>query len=164
MPALNTLTMAELVTAYNDLADSPVKTFRNKAQGIAALQLLGYTGEPDAEPAAPSSDWLEAMGQDDAPIGGPENDHGDSPLEEDTPPATSELSSLVGQLTGETPPEPAAAPSSGLTSLQDLCNELEVVPRIARRRLRKAFGTLEEGRWEFAAADLDAVRKIIAGK
>lgn len=81
-----------------------------------------------------------------------------------TPTGPSLLSSLVGQVTAEPTPEPE--PEDNTVSLAALCAELQVVPRIARRRLRKALGNLQEGRWEWDAEDdclLAQIRSIIRG-
>ncbi len=140
MTALNTtdlsqLTMNQLVARYNELADSPVKTFRNKAQAVAAIDEL------EANYASTEDEPMEAI----------------------QPTPSGELSSLVGAMLNPAPTEPEAEEGPALISLQTLCNELQVVPRIARRRLRKALGLLTEGRWEFTEDQLDEVRAIIQG-
>lgn len=142
MKALNEMTMTELVALHNELADSPVKTFRNKAQAIAVIQELQAGYEP-AEPQTEAE--REEMVQ-----------------EQETPAPASELSAMVGQVVAAA--EPAAEPEGPvLVSLADICAQVQVVPRIARRRLRKALGVLEEGRWEFAPERVDEIKALITG-
>lgn len=81
--------------------------------------------------------------------------------EDDTPPATPTPGSLAGQLAAAaaTPkpapkakkdkPAPAERDPNRVT-LKELCFEMGVIPRIARRRLRKAVGLVGTGgRWEW---------------
>lgn len=52
-----------------------------------------------------------------------------------------------------------------LVSLKELCFELNVIPRIARRKLRKAVGHVGTGgRWEWTkgSPEYDAVQKALA--
>ncbi len=71
------------------------------------------------------------------------------------------LTALVGQVVAEPTEEPA---EPALISLADICAQVQVVPRIARRRLRKARGLLTEGRWEFTPEEVDEVMSIICPK
>ncbi len=50
-------------------------------------------------------------------------------------------------------------------TLAQLCEELKVEPRVARRRLRNAAGSAEGTRyvWDTKSQDLDSVKAIIAG-
>lgn len=106
--------------------------------------------EPDPAPAAP------------APRMGPSN-----------------TNTLAGQLAGiqkaaeeqKTRPERKKAEKKAvdpdLITLAALCQEAKILGRIARRRLRKEFGTLEEGaRWEWNKDDpvLVKIRAILAAK
>ena len=85
--------------------------------------------------------------------------------------------SLLGQLgaAAHSAPEPKPekkprerkepeARDPNLITLKELCFELEIEPRIARRMLRKAKGTIGTGsRWEWTKGsdDLAAVRKVL---
>ena len=85
--------------------------------------------------------------------------------------------SLLGQLgaAAHSAPEPKPekkprerkepeARDPNLVTLKELCFELEIEPRIARRMLRKAKGTIGTGsRWEWTKGsdDLAAVRKVL---
>ena len=54
-----------------------------------------------------------------------------------------------------------------LVSLADLCKEAKILGRIARRRLRKVYGTLQDGaRWEWKKddAELEKIRALLAAK
>lgn len=138
MTALTEMTMAQLVARYNELADSPVKLFRNKAQGIAAIQEL----EPEESPEA----WPEEFTATEEP-------------EDEPSPAPGLLTAMVAQVVAE----PTEEPEVVRIPLGDICTELQIVPRIARRRLRKALGTLEEGRWEFLPEQVDGIKALITG-
>lgn len=87
-------------------------------------------------------------------------------------------SSILGQLNGvaHSEPEPAASAKPAkkakepverdpnLVSLKELCFELELEPRIARRMLRKSKGNIGTGsRWEWqkGSEELAAVRKVL---
>ena len=124
---------SDLLAFYNEHAERPIKAFRNRAQAEERVRDLIEANMPDT-----SEDGEE--------------------LPESTAPSL--LSALVGQVTAEPSQEPEGP---ALTSLATLCSELQVVPRIARRRLRKAMGLLTEGRWEFTEDQLDEVRAIIQG-
>ena len=83
--------------------------------------------------------------------------------------------SILGQLGAAAHAEPAPTPKPArekksterdpnLVSLKELCFELEIEPRIARRMLRKAKGNIGTGsRWEWAkgSEELAAVRKVL---
>ena len=86
--------------------------------------------------------------------------------------------SLLGQLNGAAHSEPAAkkekkpakdkAPAPerdpNLVTLKELCFELEIEPRIARRNLRKTKGNIGTGsRWEWTKGcdELAAVRRVL---
>lgn len=73
----------------------------------------------------------------------------------------SELAGLVAGIT-EASTE-AEVNDEQLVSLATICAEIQVVPRIARRRLRKAKGLLTEGRWEFTQDQVDEVKALILG-
>ena len=92
--------------------------------------------------------------------------------EDDTPaPSGPSLATLVQDLTAAPQPAPAKKEKakedrdmSNITTLKQLCFELKVEPRIARRRLRKALGNIGTGsRWEWAkdSAELEKVRTAI---
>ena len=85
-------------------------------------------------------------------------------------------SSLASALAQVTDPEPApkgkkekAAPAErdpNLVTLKELCFQLDVIPRIARRKLRKAVDHVGTGgRWEWTkgSPELAAVEKALAG-
>lgn len=81
--------------------------------------------------------------------------------------------SLAGLLNPQPAPAPAPAPTEkpakdpDLVTLADLCKECGIVGRIARRRLRKAYGVIGTGdRWEWKKDDakLEAVRKLLSAK
>ena len=64
------------------------------------------------------------------------------------------------------PAEPAEDAEPQVT-LKELCFDLNVVPRIARRRLRKALGNIGTGsRWEWAlgSQDLEKVKQVLLAK
>lgn len=109
------------------------------------------------------------------------------PFEDDEPPAADSLASMLtkiraeGKVSGKKakpaaqakpaakPTQaktPAAAPEfNNLISLKQLCAELNVEPRIARRRLRNSQGQVGTGsRWEWEAdsMEIDAIRAIIS--
>lgn len=138
---MTTINIAEAATAdllafYNEHAERPIKAFRNRAQAEERVRDLIEANTPDT-----------AENEEELPEAA----------------APSLLSALVGQVTAEPSPEPEGP---AMTSLATLCSELQVVPRIARRRLRKALGNLQEGRWEWDAEDtelLDSIRNIISG-
>lgn len=78
--------------------------------------------------------------------------------------------SLLGQLGAAAhqekpkPKDEAAQRDPNLVSLKELCFELEMEPRIARRMLRKAKGNIGTGsRWEWkkGSEELSAVRKVL---
>jgi hypothetical protein len=60
--------------------------------------------------------------------------------------------------------EPGPAMPEGSVLLKTLCTELGVAPRVARRRLRKAFGLVGTGKsWYFTPDRLAEARKAIGG-
>lgn len=96
--------------------------------------------------------------------------------EDDEPAPTPNLGSLAGQLAAAAAtPKPAPkvkkdkpAPTErdpNLVTLKELCFELGIIPRIARRRLRKAVGLVGTGgRWEWKkdSPELAKVRQALA--
>ena len=59
-----------------------------------------------------------------------------------------------------------AASDSNLVHLKQLCFDLDLEPRIARRRLRKALGNVGTGQrwaWEPDSPELAKVRTVLAG-
>lgn len=58
----------------------------------------------------------------------------------------------------------AAPAATEGTSLADICKELKMEPRAARRKLRNAEFEAEGGRYVFTRkADVEKVKKILAG-
>lgn len=90
--------------------------------------------------------------------------------EEDESPAPAPLlTAALAQVTAPKPkpePKPAAAERDpDLVTLKELCFQLDLEPRIARRRLRKAVGTIGTGsRWEWKkdSEELATVRKVLS--
>ena len=107
---------------------------------------------------------------------------------EDEPPAADSLATMLTKIRADgkvatkgkqaktpkaAPVKPAAKPTQaktpsagGLITLKQLCAELDVEPRIARRRLRNSIGLIGTGsRWEWQAKDkvLADIRKAIKG-
>ena len=89
--------------------------------------------------------------------------------EEAAPVAAPLLTAALAQVAA---PKPAAKPAAkvdrdpDLVTLKELCFQLDVEPRIARRRLRKAVGTIGTGsRWEWKkdSEELAKVRQALAG-
>ena len=75
-------------------------------------------------------------------------------------PAAQAKPALAKPIQAKTPP------AGDLISLKQLCAELNVEPRIARRRLRNSQGQVGTGhRWEWEAdsAELEVIRKAIKG-
>ena len=90
--------------------------------------------------------------------------------EEETEEATAEplpTPSLASQLEAAAAPKPAPAPKADSVTLKQLCFDLDVEPRIARRRLRNSpFGKVGIGsrwEWEAGSATLGQVTAIILG-
>lgn len=91
--------------------------------------------------------------------------------EADPLPANPDPTSLAGQLTAAgNPPTPKTKKEKGadkdpdLVTLAELCTELKIIGRIARRRLRKSLGKVGAGaRWEWrkASEELAKVRTIL---
>lgn len=64
------------------------------------------------------------------------------------------------------PADKSAASDSNLVHLKQLCFDLDLEPRIARRRLRKALGNVGTGQrwaWEPDSPELAKVRTVLAG-
>ena len=64
------------------------------------------------------------------------------------------------------PAAKADAADSNLVHLKQLCFDLDLEPRIARRRLRKALGNVGTGQrwaWEPDSPELAKVRTVLAG-
>lgn len=77
-------------------------------------------------------------------------------------------SELVAQVEAANKPadKAAAASDSNLVHLKQLCFDLDLEPRIARRRLRKALsnvGTGQRWAWEPDSPELAQVRTVLAG-
>lgn len=73
--------------------------------------------------------------------------------------------SAASQLEAANKPEKPAA-DSNLVHLKQLCFDLDLEPRIARRRLRKALGNVGTGHrwaWEPDSPELAKVRTVLAG-
>lgn len=92
------------------------------------------------------------------------------PWEEETEdePAPAPTSSLAGQLEAAAAPKPAPkADNANPVTLKQLCFDLDIEPRIARRRLRNSsFGKVGIGsrwEWEAGSATLGQVTAIIQG-
>ncbi len=85
---------------------------------------------------------------------------------EETEAAHADLSA-ASQLEAANKPAAAAADSdSNLVHLKQLCFDLDLEPRIARRRLRKALGNVGTGQrwaWEPDSPELAKVRTVLAG-
>ena len=72
----------------------------------------------------------------------------------------------VAKASRKKPAEPAEDKEPQVT-LKELCFDLNVVPRIARRRLRKALGNIGTGsRWEWplGSQDLEKVKQVLLAK
>lgn len=89
---------------------------------------------------------------------------------EDEPAEPQPTSSLVSQLEAAAAPKPAPTPkadTANLVTLKQLCFDLDIEPRIARRRLRNStFGKVGIGsrwEWEAGSATLGQVTAIIQG-
>ena len=102
----------------------------------------------------------------------------DDPFDADEAPAPDSLAAMLTKIRssgkvatpkGKKAPKPAATEPtepSNTVSLKQLCAELNIEPRIARRRLRGSIGQIGTGqRWEWPAdsAELAAVRTAIQG-
>lgn len=85
----------------------------------------------------------------------------------------SPLTQALEQIKGSTPATPkpkkekpaATERDPDLVTLKQLCFDLDIVPRIARRKLRKALGNIGTGRrWEWSkdSADLAKVKAALA--
>ena len=92
--------------------------------------------------------------------------------EEPTPtPNPTSTSSVAAQLVAATTAKPSRAAAAtkerdpNLVTLKQLCFDLDLEPRIARRRLRGSVGQVGTGsRWEWEAGseELDKVRALLA--
>ncbi len=136
-PSLEGFATSALLEFYNAYQDRPLKAFRNRAQ--AEQRVLDLIAE------------IEGGGSDEEPV-------------EAEPSLLGSLVQQVVEPAAVAEPEPEAPT---VVTLADLCAELQVVPRIARRRLRKALGTLTEGRWEWDIEDeqlLGTIRGIISAR
>jgi len=74
--------------------------------------------------------------------------------------------SAAAQLEAANKPEKAPKEDSNLIHLKQLCFDLDLEPRIARRRLRKALGNIGTGArwaWEPDSPELAKVRAVLAG-
>lgn len=74
--------------------------------------------------------------------------------------------SAAGQLEAANKPAAEADSDSNLVHLKQLCFDLDLEPRIARRRLRKALGNVGTGQrwaWEPDSPELAKVRTVLAG-
>lgn len=72
-------------------------------------------------------------------------------------------SNLAAQVEAANKPDASA---SNLVHLKQLCFDLDLEPRIARRRLRKALGNVGTGQrwaWEPNCPELAKVRTVLAG-
>ena len=89
--------------------------------------------------------------------------------EQETPEERDEAhSNLAAQLEAANKPaaKADAASDSNLVHLKQLCFDLDLEPRIARRRLRKALGNVGTGQrwaWEPDSPELAKVRTVLAG-
>lgn len=99
--------------------------------------------------------WEEDETEDEAPAPAP------APL----------LTQALAQI--QAPAKPAAKPakpaesSDPVVTLKELCFDLGIVPRIARRRLRKSLGQVGTGhRWEWplGSQDLEKVKQVLLAK
>ena len=141
-PTLVDIATADLLAFYNAYQERPLKAFRNRAQ--AEERCFALVAELTAVEDTP-----EAVDEPSEVI-----------LEEIIEEAAQEQS-LLGALVAQVVAEPTAEPA--MVSLADICARLQIVPRIARRRLRKARGTLTEGRWEFTPEQVAEVESILTG-
>lgn len=88
--------------------------------------------------------------------------------EQETPEERDEAhSNLVAQVEAANKPAAKAdAADSNLVHLKQICFDLDLEPRIARRRLRKALGNVGTGHrwaWEPDSPELAKVRTVLAG-
>lgn len=84
---------------------------------------------------------------------------------EETEAAHADLSA-ASQLEAANKPAAKADPDSNLVHLKQLCFDLDLEPRIARRRLRKALGNVGTGQrwaWEPDSPELAKVRTVLTG-
>lgn len=98
---------------------------------------------------------------------------------EDEPPAADSLASMLTKIRADgkvakpkrqpkAPATPVAKPATDISiiTLKQLCAELNIEPRIARRRLRNSQGHVGTGQrweWETDSAELAAIRTAIQG-
>ena len=88
--------------------------------------------------------------------------------EQETPEERDEAhADLVAQVEAANKPAAKAdASDSNLVHLKQICFDLDLEPRIARRRLRKALGNVGTGQrwaWEPDSPELAKVRTVLAG-
>lgn len=90
----------------------------------------------------------------------PEGTDMDGPVVDTAPPASSK------KTVEKSTPRKTTERDGQTITLAQLCEELKVEPRIARRRLRAAAGAAEGLRyvWDTKSQDLESVKAIIAGK
>lgn len=75
------------------------------------------------------------------------------------------VETITNHVAPETPKKEKKAKKepSGLIPLKDICAELKIVPRIARRKLRKAKGLVGTGgAWEFNPADVEDIKALLS--
>lgn len=132
---------------------------------ILADQGLGFKVLPDGDDASPLfvhkkhvlAQWEEGeAGAEPAP---------EVPTEPIDP---TSLAGQVANLTSSAPKKKAELPKAGegekTIQLKALCIDFGIVPRIARRRLRKALGNVGTGhRWEWPlnSPELEAVKAVL---
>lgn len=91
--------------------------------------------------------------------------------QDDAPAPAPLLTQALAQVTKAAEPKPAKAPKEAtgepVVTLKELCFDLDIVPRIARRKLRKALGQVGTGhRWEWplGSQDLEKVKQVLLAK
>lgn len=95
--------------------------------------------------------------------------------EEDTPAPAPVFSQTLAQIQAAPAPAPKKPrepktpkdPGEPVVTLKELCFDLDIIPRIARRRLRKALGNIGTGsRWEWplGSQDLEKVKQVLLAK
>ena len=88
-------------------------------------------------------------------------------IDQETPEERDEAhSNLAAQVEAANKPATADRDDSNLIHLKQLCFNLDLEPRIARRRLRKALGNVGTGQrwaWEPDSPELAKVRTALAG-
>lgn len=90
--------------------------------------------------------------------------------EDETPAPAPLLTQALAQIQAPAKPAKPAKPaesSDPVVTLKELCFDLGIVPRIARRRLRKSLGQVGTGhRWEWplGSQDLEKVKQVLLAK